>query len=342
MAPIDKPLPNGHILWWLLGTLFLVWCMVMLGGATRLTHAGLSIVEWRPITGIIPPLTDGAWGKAFADYQNYPEYKLVHYNMSLSEFKFIFFMEYFHRLLGRLMGIFFIIPLVIFWRRGWLTPVLKRRSFWILGLGLAQGAMGWYMVKSGLVKDPAVSHYRLTAHLGIAFLIAGVLLWTLFDCLSVPKAKQLNARLYIGFTLILQLITMLYGGFVAGLKAGLIYNTFPLMEGDWLPGEWNFLHPLWVNFFENAAMVQWIHRVLGTLSFLFVWLVVIKSTPLEKQIKRCCLWWAAATTIQLGLGILTLLYHVPATLGTIHQGWAMVILALGLLCLYTQRKEFIK
>ena len=166
---------------WLISTSLLIWGMIVLGGVTRLTHSGLSIVEWKPLTGILPPLTDLDWQAAFTDYQQYPEYKLVNTGMSLGGFKAIYIMEYAHRLLGRLIGLVFIIPLIVFWAQGRLSPLLKKRSLLILGLGLAQGIMGWYMVKSGLVKDPAVSPYRLTAHLALAFWILGLILWTLFD-----------------------------------------------------------------------------------------------------------------------------------------------------------------
>jgi heme a synthase len=161
---VSKPL-----IIWPLTTALLIWLMIALGGATRLTHSGLSIVEWKPITGIIPPLTEPDWQKAFEAYQNYPEFKLVNYDMRLKDFKFIYLMEYAHRLLGRLIGLVFLVPLIVFWNQQKLSATLKRRSLMILVLGALQGFMGWYMVKSGLVKDPSVSHYRLTLHLSLAF-----------------------------------------------------------------------------------------------------------------------------------------------------------------------------
>lgn len=316
---------------WLAATAILIWLMIILGGATRLTHSGLSIVEWKPITGVIPPLTESDWQKAFEAYQNYPEFKLVNYDMPLKDFKFIYLMEYAHRLMGRLIGLVFFIPLVIFWMRQKLKPSLKRRSIMILILGVLQGFMGWYMVKSGLVKDPAVSHYRLTLHLALAFWLFGFVLWSLLEIIT-PGQKHTKSKL-IWVTFVFQFITMIYGGLVAGLKAGHIYNTFPLMEGRWIPFEWAFYKPLWVNFFENAALVQWCHRILALVSLGLVWGCYCRAMPIKKPIIRL---WALTVIIQAILGIFTLLYQVPVGLGTLHQGWAVVVFGMGILCCFQE------
>ena len=310
---------------WLVSTITLIWLMIILGGITRLTHSGLSIVEWKPITGVIPPLTELDWHKAFSDYQNYPEYKLVNNGMNLEDFKFIYLMEYAHRLLARLIGLIFIIPFIIFWKKQKLDTILKRRGIVILTLGFLQGFVGWYMVKSGLIKDPAVSHYRLTLHLALAFGLFGLILWSLLDNIF-PRQSYSPGKLIWG-TLGLQLMTMVYGGLVAGLKAGLIYNTFPLMEGMWIPSEWAFYKPLAVNFLENAALVQWCHRVLALVSLGFVWgcYFLRGKTPIIRV-------WSWVSTIQAALGVLTLIYQVPVGLGVLHQGWAVAVLTTGLLC----------
>lgn len=310
--------------------------MIVLGGATRLTHSGLSIVEWKPIAGIIPPLTHHDWQKAFADYQNYPEYKLVNYDMSLKDFKFIYLMEYAHRLLGRLIGIVFLIPLLIFWKKHYLSLALKRRSLIILALGALQGFMGWYMVKSGLVKDPSVSHYRLTLHLALAFWLFELVFWSLLEILYPRHISAKNKLIWITFSI--QIFTMLYGGLVAGLKAGLIYNTFPTMEGQWVPSEWAFYKPLWMNFFENAALVQWCHRTLAFISLVTVWACYFRVSVLQKRIVSL---WACAVSLQVILGVVTLVYQVPVTLGALHQGWAVVVFSCGIYCCFMQSDEYL-
>ncbi len=328
---------NRPLILWLFSTCFLIWLMVMVGGATRLTHAGLSIVEWKPITGIIPPLNQAQWLEAFESYKKFPEYKLINQGMSLSSFQFIYFMEYIHRLLGRFMGLWFMAPLIFFWAQGRLSSPLKKRSLLALFLGLGQGILGWYMVKSGLVKDPAVSHYRLTAHLTLAIALYGLLFWTALEITRPPLKELLKPepplirRLSLLSCIAISL-TILYGGLVAGLKAGLIYNTFPLMEGQFLPDEWAFYHPLWLNFFENAALVQWIHRWLAISTIIFVlftsWTIWNQSS--QKHTRTMAFIFAAAALTQATLGILTLLFHVPISLGTLHQGTAVVVLSVGL------------
>lgn len=332
---------NRPIILWLFSTCFLIWLMIMLGGATRLTHAGLSIVEWKPLTGIIPPLNQAQWLEAFEDYKRFPEYKLVNQGMSLADFKFIYFMEYFHRLLGRMMGLWFIIPLVIFWVRQQLSFKLKKISLLALFLGLAQGILGWYMVKSGLVKDPAVSHYRLTAHLLLAITLYSLLFWSALELVrpplknSVKLESPLIKRLSF-LSCIAIMLTVFYGGLVAGLKAGLIYNTFPLMEGHFIPEEWSFYKPIWINFFENAAVVQCIHRwlAMSTAALIFFTSWTIWHQSPQKHMRTLALIFACVALIQATLGIITLLFHVPVILGTLHQGVAIVLLSLGVYVYY--------
>lgn len=337
MAPIARIPTNRPIIIWLLSTCFLIWLMIILGGATRLTHSGLSIVEWKPLTGIIPPLNQTQWVEEFKKYQQFPEYNLVNKGMSLSSFQFIYFMEYAHRLLGRLMGLWFLIPLLYFWSKNRLSPLLKRRAFFALGLGMFQGFMGWYMVKSGLVKDPTVSHYRLTIHLALAMGLYGLLFWTALEIMLAPKKEGMKPEPRIigilSFLCCLALSkTILYGGFVAGLKAGLIYNTFPLMGGQFIPDEWVFYQPLWLNFLENAALVQWLHRWIAISTIVFIlftsWKTIILSP--NRLTRRTSFAFACVAILQGSLGILTLIYGVPVSLGTLHQGIAILLLTLGL------------
>jgi cytochrome c oxidase assembly protein subunit 15 len=325
---------NKPFLLWLGGTCFLIWIMIVLGGATRLTHSGLSIVEWKPITGIIPPLNHADWQQAFHLYQQFPEYQQVNQHITLQEFKFIFWMEYAHRLLGRFIGIFFLIPLIWFWRQ--LSSHFRKKSLFILGLGLLQGIVGWYMVKSGLYKDPVVSPYRLTLHLGLAFVLYGVVFWMLLEILERPTFSKGSLSIPIFTVFLLQIFTMLYGGLVAGHKSGLIYNTFPLMEGQWFPNEGFFYQPVWINFFNNAALVQWCHRFLAVLSWLGVLSVFIYEYKMGMSSYFTRL-WLIVSTIQVVLGIITLLYQAPVFAGVLHQGWAVVVLTIGLRVLHSRK-----
>ena len=342
--PFSTPIPYKSLMRWLLLCCFLIWALIMVGGATRLTHAGLSIVEWKPIQGIIPPLSEHQWSLEFEKYQQFPEYKLLNNHITKQDFKFIFWMEYTHRLLGRLVGLFFALPLLYFWVKGQLPSFIKRRSVFILGLGMAQGFMGWYMVKSGLVKDPTVSHLRLTVHLGLAFILFSTILWTAFDLTpssSFPKEKNLQQLHRLGLvTMGLTSLTIVYGAFVAGLKAGLIYNTFPLMGGEWIPSEWLFYKPLYLNFLENQATVQWVHRWLGLSTFLMVFITTHKgfkaATPLIKKVSGR---WLMVACLQVIVGILTLLHGVPVILGTLHQGTAVVVVAMGLWFIWLTKQK---
>jgi len=337
---------NRSLALWLLSTCFLIWMMIMLGGITRLTHAGLSIVEWKPITGIIPPLSHTQWVEVFESYKQFPEYKLVNQGMELADFQFIYLMEYFHRLFGRIIGLWFMIPLALFWFQKQLSSKLKKSFLLALFLGLSQGVLGWYMVKSGLVKDPTVSHYRLTAHLLLAIALYSLLLWTALGMVQPPLKNverpipPLISNLSLASCLAITL-TILYGGLVAGLKAGLIYNTFPFMGEQFLPDEWSFYTPMWLNFFENAVLVQWIHRWLAvsTAALVLATSWVIWNQSSQKQMRTTAIIYACIALIQVTFGILTLIFHVPVILGTLHQGTAVVLLSVGLYLHHTYRTQ---
>ncbi len=308
------------VLLWLWGSVILVVCVIMLGGATRLTRSGLSITEWKPILGMIPPLNIDDWLNEFSKYQKTPEFLTVNAKITLSEFKFIYLMEYFHRVLARLIGFHILFGALYFWTKNKLNGFEKKVTVSLLVLTGLQGAMGWYMVKSGLVSDPHVSHYRLSAHLLIAFLIIAILLMAIFkrQCVTSKQHQQSYAtKRWSALNLALVTITVFYGALVAGLKAGLIYNTFPLMEGQMIPFEWLDKTPLWTNFFENHATVQMLHRFLAlSVLCMAVWGGIKKHTNYHFLI---------AVTVQVVLGICVLLYHVPVVLGTLHQGWAAIV-----------------
>ena len=318
---------------WLFVCSAMVFSILVVGGVTRLTHSGLSIVEWKPIVGIIPPLNQAQWDETFDKYKQTPEFQKVNHQMDLDEFKGIFFWEYFHRLLGRLVGVVFLLPFLYFWLRRRIDRPLLPKLLGIFVLGGLQGAMGWYMVQSGLVDDPRVSHYRLTAHLSLAFLIFVALFWLALDLLAERShhagSMALRRLQRSAFWLtILVAYMVVSGGLVAGIRAGKAYNSFPLMNGHLLPPESFVIDPWYLNFVNNMALVQFDHR-LGAwlLAFLVPWLWwKIRSAAVAATVRRAATLLLVVVFVQIGLGIATLLLAVPVGLGAAHQGGAMVVL----------------
>ncbi|MDG1225512.1 MAG: COX15/CtaA family protein [Burkholderiales bacterium] len=314
-----------QVVGWLVVCGILVFCMIIVGGATRLTHSGLSIVEWEPIVGTIPPLNDTDWNQVFDEYKGSPEYQLINFGMSLDEFKVIFWWEYFHRLLGRLIGFVFFLPFLFFLLTRRLNAGLTGRLLGIFALGGLQGGMGWYMVASGLVDEPNVSQYRLTAHLGIAFLIFGAITWTAMSVLypsktnlSVPVKSMYKASVAVSATLFLMVLS---GGFVAGLQAGLIYNTFPLMGNSFIPPNLFALTPFWTNFFDNMTTVQFDHRIIAYILAIMIpifWFK-LRRRDVSNRTKTLSNLLLGLLALQIVLGITTLIYHVPTVLGVAHQ-----------------------
>jgi cytochrome c oxidase assembly protein subunit 15 len=326
---------------WLLLCALAVALMVVVGGATRLTHSGLSIVEWQPLVGTIPPLSDADWQTVFEKYRQTPEYRLVNKGMSLAEFKGIFWWEYFHRLLGRAIGVVFLVPLLWFWWRGRIDARLGWKLAGVFVLGGLQGAMGWYMVASGLVDEPRVSHLRLTAHLGLAFLILGAMLWIAFDLLYPQReARDRGLARFAGLVAGLVFLQVLAGGLVAGIRAGKAYNTFPLMNGHLVPPETFQLEPWWLNFFNNMATVQFDHRLLAWLLLVLVcwlwWRVRRSEATARARIAAHLL--LGTLVAQFVLGVVTLLAAVPVSLGTAHQGVATLVFGAALLCTHALKK----
>jgi cytochrome c oxidase assembly protein subunit 15 len=311
--------------------------MVTVGGATRLTDSGLSITEWRPIVGMLPPLSDADWQNAFAKYKQIPEYHLVNRGMSLEAFKAIFWWEWGHRFLGRIIGLAFGLPLVWFWLRGRITGVLRWKLAGILALGALQGAIGWYMVTSGLVDRIDVSQYRLALHLGVAVIILGALVWVALDlrhARSRPRSPHASdalaaTSLVIVAAVFLQVIA---GAFVAGMKAGLSYNTWPLMDGSLVPSGLGAMSPWWLNLFENAATVQFNHRMIAyavvALTCWQAWRAIAHTTPPDRA-RSTALMLFAAVLMQSALGIWTLLAGVPLWLGLAHQAGAMTVFVIA-------------
>lgn len=318
---------------WLAACCSLLFAMIVIGGITRLTRSGLSIVEWQPIIGTLPPLNEAQWLATFEKYQLTPEYKQVNFGMSLAEFKGIFWWEYFHRLLGRLIGIVYFVPYAWFLLRKRLDRTYAWKLGGILLLGGAQGAMGWFMVKSGLVDDPRVSHFRLTAHLGLAFLIFACMLWVALDMLKpklAPATAQVEklGRAALGVALLV-FVMVLSGGLVAGIRAGYAYNTFPLMNGHFMPPEIMLIEPWYLNFFNNMATVQFDHRLIAWALVLLVpalW-VGSRKPGMPPRARTAANWLLAALALQFTLGAATVLMRVPVVLGTAHQGGAVLVFA---------------
>jgi cytochrome c oxidase assembly protein subunit 15 len=382
----------GPVAAWLLICCALIFLMVVVGGVTRLTLSGLSITQWNPVIGVVPPLTHAQWAAAFARYRGIPEYKLIHYGMSLAEFKGIYFWEYAHRLLGRLIGVAFAVPLLWFWLRDRLPQRLMPGLIGILALGFAQGLLGWYMVESGLADRVEVSQYRLVAHLGLALAIYSAILWVALGLVfpSPPSGGEREApgpkgwpgeagavnsnldspphpallprrtggkgkerrrehddlrplsplwRRAAEAMILLVAVTILAGGFVAGTRAGLIYNTFPLMGGHLVPDDYAQLHPFIRNWFENLAAIQFDHRMLAVTTgaaVLLLWAGGLRRALPARA--RTALWaLLAAAALQVALGVSTLLLVVPIPLAAAHQAGAVLLLTAAIVFRHTLR-----
>jgi cytochrome c oxidase assembly protein subunit 15 len=321
---------------WILIVCGMIIGMIVLGGMTRLTNSGLSMVNWQPITGWLPPMDEQSWGRVFEAYRTSPQYLEINYGMTVDEFKGIFWLEYIHRLLGRTIGLVFFLPFMFFVIRRWVDRRIAPALIFFFILGGLQGGLGWFMVKSGLVDQPDVSQYRLTAHLGLAvFIFAAMLRYGLKlrrgyeavrPMLSGPDAI-LRQRLIIVSGLVF--ITILSGGFVAGLDAGFTYNTFPLMDGQLIPYQLYDGNPFYISAFEDIMTVQFNHRLLAIFTAIVVvalWLGSL-SVNLQRKQRRSLLLILIFVIVQVCLGITTLLMVVPLSVATIHQFGAIVLLS---------------
>jgi heme a synthase len=380
-AAVDQSAEEGlrPVAVWLFACCGLIFLMVVVGGVTRLTLSGLSITEWKPIIGIVPPLSPADWAAEFAKYQQIPEYRVVHYAMTLGEFKNIYFWEYTHRLLGRLIGVAFAVPFIWFLARRRLPQRLVPALAGVLLLGFGQGALGWYMVQSGLADRIEVSQYRLVAHLALALAIYGAILWIALGILKGPSpgmrervarparnerdesagtgrtGRPLTPTLSRGgrrgvlelagwrraaeAVLALAGLTIAAGGFVAGTRAGLTYNTFPLMDGSLVPEGYAQLRPFFVNWFENIAAIQFNHRALAMVTFtaiIMVW-AVGWSSALPKPARLALHALMGAAALQVALGISTLVYVVPIPLAAAHQAGAVLLLTAAIVFRHTLR-----
>ncbi|MFZ0490062.1 MAG: COX15/CtaA family protein [Salegentibacter sp.] len=322
---------NKKVVYWLLTGCFLIFLMVIVGGITRLTNSGLSISNYKLISGIVPPLNHQEWVEAFNLYKQYPEYQKLHFHFTLQDFKGIYFWEWIHRVIGRLIGIVFFIPFVYFVLTKQLSSSTTKKALVLLGLGAFQGFMGWYMVKSGLVDRPSVSHYRLAAHLMTAFITFAYTLWVALDIIY-PNKKQINKsfRNLVRLGLGILLLQIIYGAFVAGLDAGFIHNFWPTMaEGKWIH-ETVFIeeHPVWRNFVEGKSGVQFVHRYIAYVVVAVILLIWYKARKLQltEPQRNGVNALLAMVFVQFILGVFTLLYAVPVWLGVLHQVGAFLLL----------------
>jgi cytochrome c oxidase assembly protein subunit 15 len=321
--------------WWLIVVAALIALMVLVGGATRLTESGLSIVEWKPVTGTLPPLSEAQWAQAFEGYKAIPQYRELNAGMSLSEFKTIFWWEWSHRLLGRVIGAVYLLPFLYFLWRGAFGAELKKRLWLIFALGALQGAVGWWMVASGLTQRTEVSQYRLATHLVLALIIFASIVWTLRR-MRARLQPLVPARLKISAVALLTLtfVQIYFGALVAGLRAGRVYNTWPEIDGAFIPSAarlW-FEEPWWRNLFDNTLTVQFEHRMTAYALLALAVLHAIDAARSRAGAVATGAWWlVAAIVLQAALGILTLLYQVPIDLALAHQAVAIVVLTLAVL-----------
>jgi cytochrome c oxidase assembly protein subunit 15 len=307
--------------------------MIILGGLTRLTDSGLSIVEWRPITGIIPPLTYQDWLSEFLKYQTFPEYQKHNHNMQLNEFKFIFWLEFIHRFVGRIIGLVYILPLIYFYIKNLIKSHELLFYIFVAILFASQGFIGWYMVQSGLVTNPNVSHFRLAIHLIIAFVIYSLLFWkwmtttAIVTLLNNVTRNLRTLRIFTILSIIILYVQIFIGGLVAGLRAGLIYNSFPLMGGCFIPSEIKLLD---INFsyFSEAVFVQLIHRMNAyILSIIIIIIILYARKTNNKKLHSASNYTMIALSIQMIIGVITILYSVPITLALMHQFGAIILLS---------------
>ncbi|MGA7458522.1 MAG: COX15/CtaA family protein [Methyloceanibacter sp.] len=329
---------------WLATIAALIVAMIMVGGATRLTDSGLSITEWKPIVGAIPPFSEADWTQAFAAYQKIPEYTELKHGMSLEEFKTIYWWEWAHRFLGRLIGVVFFVPFVAFWIAGYIPRTLLPRLVGLFLLGGFQGAVGWYMVKSGLVDRTDVSQYRLATHFGVALLILGYTLWLLFglggETGRARAERDTRATWAAGGVLALIFLQLLAGALVAGLDAGMGFNTWPLINGAFVPSGLGNASPWYLNLFENPLTVQFDHRMLGYAVVLaslgqIAWLAV-RGAP--QPLLASALTLALFALLQAVIGVWTLLLAVPIHLGLAHQAGAIAVFAAALYHFWLSRR----
>jgi cytochrome c oxidase assembly protein subunit 15 len=344
MTNTEQKRYDRQVAMWLIFCAAVIFGMILLGGVTRLTHSGLSMVEWKPLMGAIPPLTEQDWLATFEKYKQFPEYQKLNQGMDLDGFKSIFMYEYLHRVLGRLIGVIFALPMLYFALRRRLRPGLTPGLVILFFLGGLQGLLGWYMVKSGLVDNPRVSQYRLTAHLGVAVAIYAYMLWLTFELLLTQGNAEVKHRPYARWSQVmvgLVFLMILSGGLVAGTRAGLAYPTWPLMGDSFVPSGLYATSPPWFAMFEDITTIQFNHRIFAYLLFVLLntfAFLVYRSAP-QGWGRLAAVLLVVALCVQVVLGISTLLLHVPVWLATAHQGGAVLLLTATLFLGHVQLRQ---
>lgn len=338
--PVRGPTPASGALAisrWLLACAATVFATLVVGGTTRLTHSGLSIADWRPVTGVLPPLSDTDWQAEFARYRQTPEFRKVNAGISLEGFKRIYAWEYVHRLVARLNGIVFAVPLLVFAWRGWVPRALWPSLAALFLAGAAQGALGWYMVRSGLVDEPRVSPLRLTAHLTLAFAVFAGLVWLALVLRRAPGAAVARPARPVWALLAALSLMVVTGGLVAAARAGQVFNTFPLMDGHLLPPALYVGRPSWHDLIANPATLQFHHRTVAVVSLVLALAVARGASGVGAPARQAAQVLLVAVAIQIGIGALTVVHAVPVALGVAHQAGAMVVLGLALRALHAWR-----
>jgi cytochrome c oxidase assembly protein subunit 15 len=334
---------NREIAGWLALCAAVIFGMILLGGVTRLTNSGLSMVEWKPLMGVIPPLTEEAWQQTFDKYKAFPEYQKINRGMDLAAFKSIFMYEYLHRLLGRLIGVLFFFPMLYFVLRRQVPAGLQPKLWLLLLAGGCQGLLGWYMVKSGLISDPHVSQYRLMAHMGLAVLIYAYMLWLVFDLTLCPPGQEKGRGPLAGASLVIVALVycmILSGALVAGTKAGFAYSTWPLMGPSFIPPGLYSGDPAWLDAFEDITTIQFNHRLFAYALALVIPLFAVAAWRRveDRRVRLGSVLLVLALGLQIGLGISTLLLHVPVPLAAAHQGGAVLLLSMALFLAHSLRR----
>jgi heme a synthase len=341
---INQPMNHSRpIIIWLLAGCLLIWGMVVVGGITRLTHSGLSMAKWK-ISSVIPPHTDEEWQSDFNDYKQTPEFKQVNSDFTLEDYKHIYWWEFIHRLIGRTIGVVFLIPFAFFLYKGWLKGPLIWKTLIIFAMGGAQGVLGWYMVASGLQDVPHVSHYFLAAHLITAFITFGYGFWVALDIIyptdiTLPSPKMRGLIKWNWALLFFVVIQIVYGAFTSGLHAGQVYPTWPKMGENWVAPETTALSPVWKNFLDGLAGVQFIHRYNAYVVVLLVFIIWFKSRKMQLLPTQSngVKFLIGMVLLQFLLGVFTLIYTVPLVLGVLHQTGAFLLFASSIFVLHQWR-----
>lgn len=320
---------ENRVIIWLNVSIGFLFLMIIIGGMTRLTDSGLSMVTWKPITGVFPPIGIEQWEESFNQYKSFPEYKIINYNISLSEYKHIYYWEYLHRLLGRMIGVLFLIPFLYFLYSSYLNKQLIKKLLIVFFIGGFQGFLGWYMVKSGLVDIPHVSHYRLAIHLSMAFFILSYIYNLKLSLIITKLSKDYNYKFYdrfISVILILLFVQIIYGAFNAGLKTVNTVNTFPFYNDFIFPFSNISLSPVWLNFFKNHYGVQFIHRFLSLIIMVLIMIFTYKSNKINNRIKLESQYLIVLILFQCIVGILTLISNASIVFALLHQFLAILII----------------